>query len=228
MGWCVGPAELIRPIQLYLPYTQFCVASPMQAALARALRKADERVWTPLPPPSVRAERAYAAGTELVDYYAYLRSVYAQKRERLAAALRAAGIAPLACEGGVFMMADTSALSVPEAYLRESTPAAPTMTRDWALCRYLAIEHGVLMIPASPFFASSAQQARGAPNPGESLARVAFCKSDETLAAAAERLAAVGAAAGVSGSSLHADGRAAERAARTLQAEALAAAAQQQ
>ena len=36
-GWCVGPAELIKPIQLLLPFVQFCVSTPMQEALARVL-----------------------------------------------------------------------------------------------------------------------------------------------------------------------------------------------
>jgi len=33
-GWCVGPARLIRPIQLLLPFVQFCVATPMQQVIA--------------------------------------------------------------------------------------------------------------------------------------------------------------------------------------------------
>ena len=33
-GWCVGPARLIRPIQLLLPFVQFCVATPMQQVVA--------------------------------------------------------------------------------------------------------------------------------------------------------------------------------------------------
>ena len=31
-GWCVGPPRLIKPIQLLLPFVQFCVATPMQQA----------------------------------------------------------------------------------------------------------------------------------------------------------------------------------------------------
>ena len=45
---------------------------------------------------------------------------------------------PMAGQGGILLMADTSKLVVPEHYLREVTDAAPTgVTRDWALCRYL-------------------------------------------------------------------------------------------
>lgn len=30
VGWCVGPAQLIKPIQLLLPFVQFCAPTPMQ------------------------------------------------------------------------------------------------------------------------------------------------------------------------------------------------------
>ena len=57
---------------------------------------------------------------------------------------------------------------------------------DWAYCRYLAEQHGVMGIPASPFFSRSDYSAHyGLP----SLARFAFCKRDETLHEAARRLA---------------------------------------
>ena len=41
-GWCIGPAELIKPIQLLLPYVQFCVSAPIQHALSRVLVEADK------------------------------------------------------------------------------------------------------------------------------------------------------------------------------------------
>merc|ERR1719484_289859 len=41
-GWCIGPAHLIKPIQLLLPFVQFCVATPMQQALSQVLTRADE------------------------------------------------------------------------------------------------------------------------------------------------------------------------------------------
>lgn len=50
-------------------------------------------------------------------------------------ALEAAGLTPIMPEGGFFIVADTSAATVPDKYLQESTPAAPVMSRDWAFCR---------------------------------------------------------------------------------------------
>lgn len=54
---------------------------------------------------------------------------------------------------------------------------------DWAFCRWLAIEHGVLGIPTSSFYGS----ADAATQP---LVRFAFCKSDATLEAARSKFAA--------------------------------------
>ena len=28
-GWCIGPATLLKPIQLMLPFVQFCVSTPI-------------------------------------------------------------------------------------------------------------------------------------------------------------------------------------------------------
>ncbi len=61
----------------------------------------------------------------------------------------------------------------------------PTMTHDWAFCRWLAIEYGLVAIPTSPFF-SEASRAKGL---GNGLVRFCFCKTDETIEAAAEVLA---------------------------------------
>ena len=56
----------------------------------------------------------------------------------------------------------------------------PVMTHDWAFCRWLALEHGLVAIPTSPFF-SAASRAKGL---GNGLVRFCFCKTDETLEAA--------------------------------------------
>jgi len=167
-GWCIGPPALIKPIQLLLPFVQFCVSAPIQHALARVLTLADE------------SYEGHAS------YYDYLTAKYRSKREILAAGLKRCGLEPMAGQGGFFLMADTSALSVPQAYLDETTAAAPDgVTRDWALCRWLAFEAGVIAIPVSPFFSP----------PNKHLAanyvRFAFCKGDDTLLEACRRIEAL-------------------------------------
>lgn len=74
---------------------------------------------------------------------------------------------------------------VPDEYLKGSTPAMPVMTHDWAFCRWLAIEHGLVAIPTSPFF-SEESRAKGL---GNGLVRFCFCKTDETIEAADQVLA---------------------------------------
>lgn len=166
-GWCVGPQRLIKPIQLLLPFVQFCAATPMQQALSRILPIAD---------------KPYEGQP---SYYAWLCQMYQQKRCLLADGLTAAGLRPLKGQGGFFLMADTSALEVRSESMALSTAAAPQMTRDWALCRQLATEAGVICIPASPFYSQPNKHLAA------NLARFAFCKGDDTLLEASARLAKI-------------------------------------
>jgi len=164
-GWCVGPERLIKPIQLLLPFVQFCAATPMQQALSQVLSLADE---------------PYGGQP---SYYAWLTHMYRQKREILAEGLQRAGLVPMEGQGGFFLVADTSALVVPDEYLQQTTAASgPQMTRDWALCRWFAYEAGVIAIPASPFYSAENKHL------AEKYVRFAFCKSDDTLREAAARI----------------------------------------
>ena len=89
-------------------------------------------------------------------------------------------------EGGFFLIGDTRNVEVPQKYLDMSTPAMPTMTRDWALCRYLAEEYNIIGIPCSPFYSPQSRHLAG------NYVRFAFCKTDETLEAARESFARLG------------------------------------
>ena len=158
VGWAIGPAAMIRDMQTMLPYVQFCAATPMQESLVRCLKRADQ---------PYEGER---------NYYDWLRKSYLAKRDKLAAALSAAGIIPMKGEGGFFLIGDTRNIEVPEEYLAMSTPAMPQMTRDWALCRYLAQEYNIIGIPCSPFYSPESRHL------ASNFVRFAFCKTDETLA----------------------------------------------
>lgn len=168
IGWAVGPARLVRGIVAANAWVQFSVSTPAQAAVAAALDAAD----------------APYEGHE--TYYAWLRAQYARKRDALAAGLAAAGLRPVAPEGGFFIIADTRDVVVPPAFLALSSPAAgATMPRDWALCRWLTEEVKVAAIPPSAFF-EGADKALAA-----NMARFAFCKEDASIEEAVRRLAAV-------------------------------------
>jgi aspartate/methionine/tyrosine aminotransferase len=112
---------------------------------------------------------AMAAALEVAQargYYGQLADEYAQRRERLRRALSDAGLPPLACEGSYFLLSDFTAFGFSE---------------DVAFCRYLVSEIGVAAIPPSAFYLD--------PTSAPPLARFCFAKRDETIDAAAERLA---------------------------------------
>jgi aspartate/methionine/tyrosine aminotransferase len=99
-------------------------------------------------------------------YLAELRTTYQAKRDLLIAALTAAGFDVPAVRGTYFVMASFARL-------------APELT-DLEMTRRLVEEKGVAAIPPSVFYARP-------PGPLPWL-RFAFCKKDETLALAAQRL----------------------------------------
>lgn len=81
------------------------------------------------------------------SYYAWLVAEYTRKREILYRGLRAAGLPPVETEGSFFIMADTSAIAVPEKYLYPNGRDAPPAPRDYAFCHFLTTEIGVAAIP---------------------------------------------------------------------------------
>lgn len=166
IGWCVGPAALIKHVMQLNAWVQFSVPTPTQAAVATILEQAD---------------KPYKGAP---SYYAWIRSEYLRKRGILVEGLRAAGLDPIVPEGGFFVMTATDSLDVPPAWLKESTEACPVMTRDWALARHLLLEGGVACIPPSAFHERATKPA------ARNLIRFAFCKSDDSLHEACRRLKA--------------------------------------
>eukprot|EP00953_Heterococcus_sp_UTEX-ZZ885_P009147 5419-Heterococcus_DN1.PRE.1 len=124
------------------------------------------------------------------NYYDYLVQLYQNKRDALVTALRTAKLQPLVPEGGIFVIADTSAVTSFDTdtthgaakYMAETTPACPIMTRDWAFCRWLTVEKSVTAIPPSAFYQTEHKHLAA------NLARFAFCKEDATIAGAAAEL----------------------------------------
>eukprot|EP00536_Pseudo-nitzschia_multiseries_P000146 jgi/Psemu1/293931/fgenesh1_pm.3_\ len=175
VGWCIGPKRLLSPIHQLLPYVQFCASTVIQEALARSLERAD------LP---------YEGSA---SYYHYLKAKYTRKRDLLVEALTEAGFAVPDYErtagGGFFILARAGPSilkQIPEQYIMAKNEAAPggVARQDWALCQWMAEEVGLLCIPSSPFF--SLDRVREGVSDG--FIRVAFCKTDETIEAAAEAL----------------------------------------
>jgi aspartate/methionine/tyrosine aminotransferase len=143
----------------------WAIAAP---ALTAAIRAVHQFVTfasaTPFQEAAADAITEAAAG----GYYDRLRADYAARRTMLTGILHDAGLQTLPVQGTYFLLADIAALPFPD---------------DTAFCRHLISEVGVAAIPPSAFYAD--------PRTAPRLARFCFAKRDETLRAAAERLAAM-------------------------------------
>ena len=175
VGWIVGPSALVSRVHQLLPYVQFCASTVIQEALARSLPRADEPF----------------KGHD--SYYDYLRQRYTRKRDLLANALRDSGFAvpdyDVTPGGGFFIFArigKSISEKIPKEKVLAPNVAAPggVARQDWALCQWLAEEHGFLCIPSSPFF-SPEKAEEGA---SDEFVRIAFCKTDDTINEAAQAL----------------------------------------
>ncbi len=113
-------------------------------------------------------QAAIAAALRLPEaYFARLQQDYLSKRDRLVAAIRATGLTCHAPEGTYFAMAEIGPLGFAD---------------DFEFCRHLTKEIGVAAIPPSAFY-SEPHKAHG-----RALARFAFCKREQTLEQAEQRL----------------------------------------
>lgn len=175
VGWCIGPKKLISPIHQLLPYIQFCASTVIQEALARTLP---------------RAEEPYEGHD---TYYDYLNANYTKKRDLLGGALQTAGFAIPDYDrtpgGGFFIFARIGKNiknAIPSERILAPNPAAPggVVRQDWALCQWMVEEKGLLCIPSSPFFSPE----RAMEGASDEFVRIAFCKTDETIEAAAKAL----------------------------------------
>jgi len=103
---------------------------------------------------------------ERVGFYDELATMYQAKRDILLEALTQAGLPTITPRGTYYIMTDISGLDFAD---------------DVAFCRHLTTQVGVAAIPPSAFYSD--------PAAGAGLARFTFCKRDEQLYKAAERLA---------------------------------------
>jgi N-succinyldiaminopimelate aminotransferase len=137
IGWCSGPAELVKATRSVKQFLTFAGGTPLQHAAAAALR---------LPP----------------DALTQLRDDLQAKRDQLCAGLDRAGMQPITPAGTYFVNADVG-------------------TDARTFCAELPERCGVVAIPTSAFY----EDHQTAPR----LVRFAFCKREDVIAEAAERLA---------------------------------------
>ncbi|MSR40657.1 MAG: aminotransferase class I/II-fold pyridoxal phosphate-dependent enzyme [Phycisphaerales bacterium] len=133
------------------------------APIISAIRAAHQFTTFCAPTPLQVAAAAALRAPE--TYFTAFRAEYKRRRDLLAEGLRASGLTPIVPEGSYFILADHSKYAFED---------------DFAFCRFLVEKVGIAAIPPGAFYKNK-QHAR-------TLARFAFCKRDETLHAANERL----------------------------------------
>jgi L-glutamine---4-(methylsulfanyl)-2-oxobutanoate aminotransferase len=111
-------------------------------------------------------------------YFEELRAEYRARRELMLSELRAAGFAPFVPDGSYFAIAEHRHFGFAD---------------DVAFARHLVERVGVACIPCSAFYAPDADGRRDAE--AHALVRFAFCKTEETIRAAGDRMRSLRAAA---------------------------------
>lgn len=142
----------------------WAITSP---ALSEAIRMAHQ--WIPF---CVTTPFQFATASILDQcatngYYEQLRQEYQRKRDFFVKALDDVGLKPKSPEGSYFIITDTSDWG---------------LESDEAFCHHMTTEVGVVAIPPSYFYAPAHRHL------AKHFARFAFCKKDEVLEAAAQRL----------------------------------------
>jgi aminotransferase len=103
------------------------------------------------------------------EFYTELARHYTIRRDRLLGVLSHAGLNPYVPSGAYYIMCNIRELREHEG-----------LPNDVEFCRFLVKDIGVAAVPGSSFFRDPAS--------GRDLIRFTFCKKEETLAAAEERL----------------------------------------
>jgi len=128
-----------------------------------AIRKVHDFLTVGAPAP---LQEAGASALSLPEsYYLKLAKGYRKRRDRLIPALEQAGFQCFRPRGAYYVMTDIRGFRFPD---------------DVAFTKYLVSEIGVAAVPGSSFYRDRKD--------GASQVRFAFCKKDDTLDAAAERL----------------------------------------
>ena len=138
----------------------YIIAPP---GITGAIRKMHDFITVGAPAP---LQDAGAVALRLPDsYYADLATHYQQRRDRLMKMLEDAGLNPMLPKGAYYVMCDIANWGYPT---------------DVEFARFLVKDIGVATVPGSSFFSDPAS--------GKDIIRFTFCKKEETLQAAEERL----------------------------------------
>jgi len=157
IGWLIGSATLIQASKLAHARIAFCVATPLQEAVAVGFEK------------------------EVVNnFFEEQTAMFEKKKNYILDVFQEIGLPYSEPNGSYFCLVNTSSLNLPDSLNLASESSEET--RDWKICKWLTTEIGVAAIPPSVFCDESHKYIV------KDWARFCFCKTDETLTQAAERL----------------------------------------
>ena len=138
----------------------YCIAPP---EITSGIRKVHDFLTVGAAAP-LQAAGAYAL-SQPPEYYDRLQAEYCARRDVLLPVLESAGFKTFRPDGAYYIMTDISAFG---------------FANDVEFTRHLIREVGVACVPGSSFYS--------APELGSQQVRFCYCKKDETLSLAAERL----------------------------------------
>lgn len=158
LGWCYGPQELMRYIQLFHQNCIYTCPTPIQEAVAESFEIEISRMGTP------------------DSYWGNLAKSLRSKRDLTVEILKGANMDPTIPEGGYFLLADTSAISGKFDFSQEFG-----LTKDHKFVRWLSKNKKLQGIPPSAFYSMDHK------NLAEDFIRLCYFKDESTLREA-ERL----------------------------------------
>ncbi len=159
VGWAIAPPDATQSIRKVHDFLTVGAAAPLQQAGASALHMPQ-------------------------SYYEKLAASYTEKRARLLKILEDAGFTVYKPRGAYYIMTDIGTFDFPRAKRFGSAASDSRFaasTNDVSFAKYLVQEIGVAVVPGSSFYNDERD--------GATQVRFTFCKKEETLAAAAQRLA---------------------------------------
>ncbi|KAJ8375305.1 hypothetical protein SKAU_G00058850 [Synaphobranchus kaupii] len=150
LGWSIGPEHLVKHLQTVMQNTLYTCPTPLQEAVAQGLL------------------RDYSLMGSPDCYFTSLAVELEEKRDRMAAILRLAGMSPVIPEGGYFMIADVTALNKDLSHMEDEA-------YDYKFVKWMIQHKKLAAIPVTAFCGEDSRKQF------EKYIRFCFIKKDSTL-----------------------------------------------
>lgn len=195
VGWAVGPAELINLGGVINSAVYYCFNHPGQVGVGNTLEKAFSKDWAVVKNEETGEDEHISYAEEVCRLFEWNRTTLFDALLKLDIPIK-----PVETEGGYFLMADVTDCEkyITEKYLQthdyETPESGPPISKcraympgrriplDMAFCRWIAIEHGVTMMPNSCFYDPTS------PDRVDNFVRMGICKQKDGMHEAINRL----------------------------------------